>query len=370
MTFNKTPLHKTCTELGGRMVEFAGWELPIQFSSVIHEHNSVRRNAGIFDISHMGVFLIQGVNPKDALQNLVPSDLDRIGHGEACYTVLLNKSGGIIDDLIIYDLQNQQENMNKIMIVINASCIESDITWLKKNLNGKGLEISNAKSNKVLIALQGPESENHLNQILGQKLVNIPKFGHKEVPIRINDECDSMFIARTGYTGEDGFEILVRKETGKELWCRLIENGVTPCGLGARDTLRLEAAMPLYGNDITQTTTPLEAGLGWLVHLETPGEFIGKNALIDQNQKGIQKKLVALKLDKKAIPRKGYPIIFNNKSIGEITSGTWSPTLNQGIALAYLPVEITKPGTKISVKIRDKLHSATVTKKPFYRRVS
>ena len=170
------------------MVDFAGWELPIQFSSVIDEHNSVRSNAGIFDISHMGVFLIHGSNPKEELQKLVPSDLHRIGHGEACYTVLLNETGGIIDDLIIYDLESQQENMDKIMIVINASCIESDITWLKKNLNGKGLEISNAKSNKVIIALQGPGSENHLSEI--------NNFG---LNLRIRDFCIGFIIYGSNY---------------------------------------------------------------------------------------------------------------------------------------------------------------------------
>ncbi len=370
MTLNKTPLHQICRDLGGRMIEFAGWELPIQFSSVINEHNAVRNNAGIFDISHMGAFFIQGSNPKDALQRLVPSDLHRIGHGEACYTVLLNKSGGIIDDLIIYDLESQKENIERVMIVINAACVESDLTWLKRNLITKNLEIFNAKTNKVLIALQGPKAKQQLDQVLDKPLINIPRFGHKEVKIKINDEWDSMFIARTGYTGEDGFEILLAKETGKELWRKLINNGVSPCGLGARDTLRLEAAMPLYGNDINQDTTPFEAGLGWLVHLETPGEFIGKDALIQQNQKGIQKKLVAIKLDEKAIPRKGYQIIKNDKPIGEITSGSWSPTLNQGIALAYLPVETGKVGTKVWVQIREKMHPATIIKKPFYRRVS
>ena len=370
MTLHKTPLHKTCRELGCRMVEFAGWELPIQFSSLIDEHNSVRRRAGIFDISHMGVFFIQGINPKDALQSLVPSDLHRIGHGEACYTVLLNEAGGIIDDLIIYDLESQKDNLERVMIVINASCIDSDLAWLKKHLITKKLEISNAKRNQILIALQGPEAEHHLNKVLDKPLINIPKFGHKELQIKINDKSDSMFIARTGYTGEDGFEILIDNDTGKELWCQLIKNGVQPCGLGARDTLRLEAAMPLYGNDINQNTTPFEAGLGWLVHLEEPSDFIGKNALILQNQQGIHQKLVAIKLDEKAIPRKGYPIILHDEFISQITSGSWSPTLNKGIALAYLPVEAAKEGTKICVKIRDKLHPATVVKKPFYRRVS
>ncbi len=354
------------------MIEFAGWEMPIQFKGLIHEHNSVRNNAGVFDISHMGVFAIKGINPKDNLQKLVPTDLHRIGAGEACYTVLLNENGGIIDDLIIYDLGIDAQNNHCLLTVINAGCIEKDITWLKKNLTPNQIEISDAKKDGVLIALQGPEAEEQLNQILEKPITNIPRFGHSEIAVRANNarHSFSIFIARTGYTGEDGFEILIQKEGGIAIWNQLIENGVTPCGLGARDTLRLEAAMPLYGNDIDKTTTPLEAGLGWLVHMENPKDFIGKSALEIQNREGIKKKLVGIKIEGKAIARRGYKIFYQNKLLGEITSGTWSPTLNEGIALGYLPTEVAKPGTKIYVEIRKKLHKASVVRKPFYRRVS
>ena len=372
MASKKTPLNETCLDLGARMVEFAGWQMPIQFTGLIHEHNAVRNNSGIFDISHMGVFVIKGINPKDSLQKLVPSDLYRISKGEACYTVLLNQEGGIIDDLIIYDLGEDSKKNHCLLIVINAGCTKEDITWLKNNLTPNNIEISDAKKDGLLIALQGPEAIYQLTKVLEISLADIPRFGHRTMSIQLNIDAKpcSMFIARTGYTGEDGFEILLEKESGILLWNRLIENGVTPCGLGARDTLRLEAAMPLYGNDINQKTTPLEAGLGWLVHMENPKDFIGKEALEKQSREGIKKKLIALKLESKAIARKGYKVIYDNKIAGEITSGSWSPTLQKGIALAYLPKEISSIGTEIHIEIRNKLYKGTVVKKPFYRRVS
>ncbi len=371
MSSKKTPLYQSCLDLDSRMVEFAGWTMPIQFTSLTKEHHAVRNHSGLFDISHMGVFQITGNNPKDALQKLVPSDLHRIGSGEACYTVLLNNNAGIIDDLIIYDLgtDNDQE---RLLLVLNAACAEADLKWLKQKLSQQGLTISDAKNSGVLLALQGPESTHQLKRVLGNAFKEIPRFGHCTMSIKLNSnkKMESIFIARTGYTGEDGYEILLSKEAGITLWSDLINNGVTPCGLGARDTLRLEAAMPLHGNDITQATTPLEAGLGWLVHLEKPEDFIGKAFLTKQSEEGIKKKLVGLSLLGKAVARKGYELIANNKKIGEITSGGWSPTLNISIALAYVPIELAKPGTKLKIKIRDKLHEITVTKKPFYRRIS
>ena len=234
------------------------------------------------------------------------------------------------------------------------------------------MEISDNKKNMLLIAIQGPESTSKLRKVIGESFVGIPKFGHQEITIKSkeNQKETPIFIARTGYTGEDGYEILLEKKAGIFLWKELIQNGVTPCGLAARDTLRLEATLPLYGNDLNQTTTPFEAGLGWIVHLEKPMDFIGKKALEKQNSNGIKRKLIALKVEGKAIARKGYPVIDKNQTIGEITSGSWSPTLNAGIALAYVPIEMAKVGTKLNIKIRNQLHSATVVKKPFYRRVS
>ena len=352
------------------MVSFAGWEMPIQFSGLIKEHEAVRNNAGLFDISHMGALLIKGSNAKDQMQYLVPSDLQRIGVGESCYTVLLNKNGGIIDDLIIYDLGLDNENNEVLLAIINAACLDLDKKWIKENLSQR-LSVTNAKKNPILLAIQGPKAKEYLEKYLAISLSSLPSFGHKTIEIKdLQKKAFSIFIARTGYTGEDGFEILLDEDPGKEFWTGLINLGVVPCGLGARDTLRLEAGLSLYGADLNVNTTPFEAGLGWLVNLETPKEFIGREYLEKQCKEGIPKKLVGLEMKGRAIARKGYEVLYHNQHIGKITSGTWSPTLKKGIALAYLPQELSKIGTPINVKIREVIHEACVVKKPFYRRVS
>jgi len=371
MPLKKTPLHKICLSNGARMVPFAGWEMPIQFSGLINEHKAVRNHAGLFDISHMGALSITGVNAKNAMQVLVPTDLHRIGPGESCYTVLLNKNGGIIDDLIIYDLGVDKKNNESLLVIINSACIELDSDWIRQHLD-KNISMKNAKENGILIAIQGPKAKQYLTKYFGQSIDALPRFGHKRLQAKINDLKinSSIFISRTGYTGEDGFEILLDETSGTKIWLDLIHQGITPCGLGARDTLRLEAAMHLYGNDMNQETTPFEAGLGWLVHLEMPKEFIGRQALEKQCQEGTRKQLVGLEINGRGIARKGYQIIYQNEIVGEITSGTWSPTLQKGIALAYLPKALVKTGTQINVKIREQLFEACVVKKPFYRRVS
>ncbi len=352
------------------MVSFSGWEMPIQFSGLIKEHQAVRSNAGLFDISHMGSLLIKGSNAKDQMQSLVPSDLQRIGVGESCYTVLLNKNGGIIDDLIIYDLGLDNENQESLLAIVNAACLDIDKQWIQENLS-QSISIKNAKKNPILLAIQGPKAKEYLEKYLKISLSSLPKFGHKTIEIKnLHEKACSIFIARTGYTGEDGFEILLDEYPGKEFWKGLISLGVIPCGLGARDTLRLEAGLSLYGVDLNVETTPFEAGLGWLVNLEMPKNFIGRKFLEKQCKEGIQKKLVGIEMKGRAIARTGYEMLYKNKPIGKITSGTWSPTLKKGIALAYLPQEFTKIGTPINVKIREDIHEACVVKKPFYRRVS
>ena len=369
----QTPLYQQCLQEGGRMANFAGWEMPIQFSGLINEHKSVRNNAGMFDVSHMGVFLLKGKNPKDSLQKLVPTDLFRIGPGEACYTVLTNSEGGILDDLIIYDLGSKiEEEEESLLIIINAANTDSDIAWIKQNIDLKEISISDTKKDGILIALQGPQSINILQKLTDETLSNIPKFGHKFITLdpKKFQGAKQVFIGRTGYTGEDGFELLTTKSTGQTLWRELLESGVSPCGLGARDTLRLEAAMHLYGNDLNTMTTPLEAGLGWLVNLEMPKEFFGRETLEKQTKEGIQKRLVGLMLNEKAIARKGYRLIHKGEIVGKITSGTWSPTLQKGIAMGYLPSELSFIGSLINIEIRGKEYQATVVKRPFYRRVS
>ncbi len=368
MDLNLTPLYDLCVEAGGRMVSFAGWTMPVQFSGLVAEHNAVRSDTGMFDISHMGVLRIEGKNPKDALQKLVPSDLHRIGPGQACYSVLLNEQGGIIDDLIIYDLGPLllEPSHEALLVVINAACAETDTAWIRKHIEGSDLQVLDEKKNGVLIALQGPKAIRLVERLSQTDLSELPRFGHRN--LSLEGLTAPVFTARTGYTGEDGVEMLLNAQDGRQLWKQLIEEGVTPCGLGARDTLRLEAAMHLYGQDMNAETTPFDAGLGWLVHLEMPANFIGRQALEASAEKGPTQRLVGLKLQGRSIARHDYPVLHDGVAVGRVTSGSWSPTLAEPIALAFLPPALAKLGTEISVEIRGEPKPATVVRRPFYRR--
>ncbi len=370
MQSKKTPLYQKCIEAGGRMIPFAGWEMPVTYTGLINEHHCVRKSIGLFDISHMGVLTLEGENVKQVMQKLVPTDLNRIGPKEACYTVLLNETGGILDDVIIYDIHNTETLGDKMLVVINAACSEKDTKWLKKHLEPVGVNVSNTIERHVLLALQGPNSPALINEITDQSIKNLPRFGHQRIHINKTKKQfpDPIFISRTGYTGEEGFELLLNARDGNNLWEEFLDLGITPCGLGARDTLRLEAGMHLYGNDMNATTSPLEAGLGWLVHLETTHEFLGRGVLEKQAEEGISKKLVGIKMEDRTIARAGYKVIVEGKEVGTITSGSWSPTINEAIALAYVPSSLSKIGTNLEVMIRGKTHPAKVAKKPFYRR--
>ena len=371
----RTPLAAAVMEAGGRLVPFAGWEMPVQFAGLVQEHQAVRQACGVFDISHMGVLRLRGQAVKDALQGLVPSDLFRIGPGEACYTVLLNAAGGIRDDLIVYDrgrVQTSGGERDEVVLVINAACAESDTAWLRSQLEPAGITIEDRKGDGVLLALQGPQAVAELQALSGVDLAGLPRFGHRDLVLAGEASgaaaAACVFVARTGYTGEDGFELLLDRDAGLALWDQLLERGVEPCGLGARDTLRLEAAMHLYGQDMDTATTPLEAGLGWLVHLEMPADFIGRDVLERQTAEGVRRRLVGLKLQGRAIARHGYPVLHDDQQVGEITSGSWSPTLSEGIALAYVPAPLAKLGTELAVRIRGRQEPAVVVKRPFYRR--
>ena len=367
----RTPLFAAAQRAGGRMVPFAGWEMAVQFAGLLEEHRAVRQGCGLFDISHMGVLRLLGPGAKDALQGLVPTDLFRIGPGEASYTVLLNGQGGIRDDLIVYDRGwNAELQSHELLLVINAACAEADTAWLRSQLEPAGVTVGDHKAGGVLLALQGPEAPGRLEQLCGESLAGLPRFGHRMLQLRgIGDA----FVGRTGYTGEDGFELLLGAEAGLALWHHCLESGVQPCGLGARDTLRLEAAMHLYGSDMDATTTPLEVGLGWLVHLEMPKPFIGREVLEQQTATGAPRRLVGLQLQGRAIPRHGYPVHAadapaGDSPIGVVTSGGWSPCLEAGIALASVPAAHAKLGTTLAVEIRGRLEPAQVVKRPFYRR--
>ena len=370
MPLQQTPLYPFCINRGARMMPFAGWEMPMQFSGLIEEHHAVRNKAGVFDISHMGVFALTGDNPKKKLQKLIPTDLNRIGPEESCYTLLLNENGGIIDDLIVYDIDDKNKETETILIVLNSACIKTDIDWLQKNLQDDNLKLTDKKKDGVFLAVQGPSSQELLEKIVNQPLSSIPRFGHRVITnsSRLKNNNDSLLISRTGYTGEDGFELLLNAQNGKIIWEKLIEQGVQPCGLGARDTLRQEAALHLYGNDINATTTPFEAGLGWLINLEMNENFIGREALEKQTPKGIKRRLVGLEIKGRAIARQGYGVFHQDSKIGTVTSGTWSPSLGKAIAQAYVPLEISDIGSTLEVEIRQQRHTATIIKKPFYRR--
>jgi len=367
----RTPLHGAVQAAGGRLVPFAGWEMAVQFAGLLEEHRAVRQGCGLFDISHMGVLRLLGPGAKDALQGLVPTDLFRIGPGEACYTVLLNEVGGIRDDLIVYDRGWTAElQSHELVLVINAACAEADTAWLRSQLEPAGITVEDLKGGGVLLALQGPEAAARLEQLCGESLAGLPRFGHRTLQLR---DIGEAFVGRTGYTGEDGFELLLDAEAGLALWRHCLGSGVKPCGLGARDVLRLEAAMHLYGNDMDATTTPLEVGLGWLVHLEMPKPFIGREVLERQTATGAPRRLVGLQLQGRAIPRHGYPVHAadapaGSAPIGVVTSGGWSPCLEAGIALASVPADHAKLGTCLAVEIRGRREPALVVKRPFYRR--
>ncbi|WP_431192532.1 glycine cleavage system aminomethyltransferase GcvT [Stenomitos frigidus] len=360
----RTPLFDVGISLKARMTEFSGWEMPVQYSGITHEHQAVRSSAGMFDISHMGKFLLTGDRLVDQLQRLVPSDLSRLQPGQAQYTVLLNAQAGIIDDLIFYYQGLDAAGQQRWFAIVNAATLLKDKTWMLEQLDQSRLTFQDLSTTHVLLAVQGPDAVKQLQPFVQADLAPVPAFGHLES----NVLGQPGFLARTGYTGEDGFEVMVEPSVGIELWRSLLNAGVTPCGLGARDTLRLEAAMALYGQDIDGTTTPLEAGLGWLVHLDK-GDFIGRSVLEQQKQSGVQRRLVGLQMQGRNIARHGYPVFHDGQPVGEVTSGTQSPTLGHAIALAYVPASLSKPGQAIDVEIRGKLYPAVVVKKPFYRRL-
>jgi aminomethyltransferase len=278
--------------------------------------------------------------------------------GKAQYSVLLNPDGGIIDDIIFY---YQSENQG--VLIVNASTTDKDREWILGNLEGSGVKLNDLSRERVLIALQGPKAATILQPLVKENLGDFGLFNHWESDLF----GEKVFIARTGYTGEDGFEMMASAEIGQQLWAEFLNLGVTPCGLGARDTLRLEAALALYGQDIDDNTSPLEAGLNWLVHLTEKGDFIGRDVLEDQKNNGVSRRLVGLQMSGKHIARHDYPVVSAGEIVGKVTSGTLSPTLNIAIALAYIPTSLASIGQAIEVEIRGATYPATVVKKPFYR---
>jgi aminomethyltransferase len=345
-TLQRTPLHDRHAALGARLVPFAGWEMPVQYEGVIQEHRAVRTDAGIFDVSHMGELEVEGPRAEALLQGLLSNDLGRIEPGQAQYTLLTNERGGIVDDLIAYRLDRC-----RYLLVVNASNRDADFRWLKER-EIAGSDVRDVSDEYALLAVQGP----HAIEKLGLTPASPFTFAEAEV------DGVQVMVNRTGYTGEDGCELLCMAEDAGTLWDGVLARGIVPCGLGARDTLRLEVCYPLHGNDITQETDAISAGLGWTCALDT--EFTGADVLRRIKADGPARKLVAFVMAERAIPRQGMTIAGG----GEVTSGSHSPMLDAGIGLGYVPAATATPGIELTIDVRGKPRRAEVVKKPIYRR--
>lgn len=358
----KTALYHKHIELGAKMVPFAGYEMPVSYSGVNDEHLTVRNAVGIFDVSHMGEFVIKGNKALDLIQLVTTNDASKLVDKRVQYSCMTNNNGGIVDDLLVY-----RWSETEYYLVVNASNIEKDWNWIKQH-NTFGAEMQNISDEMSLLAVQGPKAIHTL-----QKLTNIPL---DKIPYYHFDKgtmagISDVIISNTGYTGAGGFEIYVWNKDAEKMWDAIIEAGkefgIKPCGLGARDTLRLEMGFCLYGNDINDTTTPIEAGLSWITKFTK--DFIAKDILLQQKEKGVSKKLVGFEMIERGIPRQHYPIVdANGNTIGEVTSGTQSPSLNKAIGMGYVKTEFSKPDTEIFILIREKPIKAKVVTLPFLKK--
>lgn len=359
----QTPLAQAHKELGARMVDFAGWYMPVQYKSVKAEHMAVRTAVGLFDVSHMGEFLVTGAKARDFVQFMIANDVDKLKKPNmALYTQMCTDEGGTVDDLIVYRLDGGY------LLVVNASNIEKDWSWLNENVGDfKGVSLKDISEDTALLALQGPKAADLMAKMGGESIKDLPAFHYATGKL---DGVDAAW-GRTGYTGEDGFEIFVAGNKAEKLWRKILEHGqefgIEPCGLGARDTLRLEAGLPLYGHELDENTSPLEAGLGWSVRLEK-GEFMGSSTLNAQSKMGLSKQLICLKTDGKALPRQGYPVFDGDRQVGTVTSGSQGIFVGYPIACAYVPRKYAELGTKLHVQIRDDKVAGEVVKRPFYKR--
>jgi aminomethyltransferase len=345
-TLRRTPLYERHVELGARLVPFAGWEMPVQYEGVIPEHVAVRTDCGVFDVSHMGELEVEGPAARELLQSLLSNDLGRIEPGKAQYTLLTNERGGIVDDLIVYERDRE-----RFLLIVNAANRETDFEWLRER-EVPGSEVRDVSDGYALLAVQGPRSLERLG------LPDAPAFSFAD------GELDGIActVNRTGYTGETGVELLVSAERGPELWQRVLERGAKPCGLGARDTLRLEVCYPLHGNDIGPDTDAISAGLGWVCGLEK--EFTGVDELRRIKAEGPERRLAAFVMEDPGIPRQGMTIVEG----GEVTSGSHSPMLERGIGMGYVEAELAQPGTELTIDLRGRPRRARTVKKPIYSR--
>jgi aminomethyltransferase len=363
-TLKETPLAELHKNLGARMVDFAGWNMPVQYRSIIKEHMAVRQAAGLFDVCHMGEFTVTGDAAKPFIQHIIGNDLEKLSKPNcALYTQFINETGGTVDDLIVYRRQNDY------LLVVNASNIDKDWQWINRFVvRFPGVKLGNESDQTGLLALQGPKAAAIMQKLAGSEAAALPGFHYRESTIGgITIGC-----GRTGYTGEDGFEIFVAADKACQLWQIILKAGepfgIEPCGLGARDTLRLEAALPLYGHELDDETSPLEAGLGFSVSL-SKSDYIGKEKLLAQKKGGFKKQLICLATDGKALPRQGYKIKAptENNVIGTVTSGSQGIAVGYPIAMGYVPPQYAKVGTKLQIEIRDSDVAACVVSRPFYK---
>jgi aminomethyltransferase len=361
-TLKETPLANTHRQSGAKMVDFAGWNMPVQYKSIIAEHLAVRNDVGLFDVSHMGEFIVSGAEAKPFLQKIIANDIEKLTEpNRALYTQLVNENGGTVDDIIVYRRENDY------LVVVNAANIEKDWHWFKKQAGAfKQLEMVDESNNLGLIAVQGPKAFPLMHSLVGDVVKAMGSFHYAHGKIGNAD----VSFGRTGYTGEDGFEIFVPVKDTAQVWQTLIKAGeafnIQPCGLGARDTLRLEACLPLYGHELDDETSPLEAGLGWSVKL-AKGPFVGSDKLTAQKQNGLPKQLVCLVSEGKALPRQGYPVKADGKVIGTVTSGSQGIFVGYPIAFAYVEPTYAKVGQPLAVEIRGNEVPAKVVQRPFYK---
>ncbi len=360
----RTPLYECHLRYGGKMIDFAGWALPVQFTSIKDEHHAVRKAAGLFDVSDMGEVEISGPQALDLVQRAVTNDASRMRVGRVMYSPMCNPRGGLIDDLLVYRLGD-----DRFMLVVNAANIGKDYSWLRE-LSGQfpRATVTNLSDEVAQLALQGPNSEPILAKLTDADLSSLKYYWCQDGVEVAGVRC---LVSRTGYTGEDGFELYCAPQEAPRLWEAILEAGreygAVPAGLGCRDTLRFEAGMVLYGNELTEETTPLEAGLGRYVKFNK-GDFVGRQALLKQKEEGVRRRLVGFRMIDRGIPRHGYPIVVGGAEVGVVTSGTYAPTLDANLGLGYVPVELSAPGTEICVLVRGRQLKAQVVEIPFYRR--
>jgi aminomethyltransferase len=363
-TLRRTALHERHRRLGAKMTDFHGWDMPLYYTSILEEHRAVRQTLGIFDISHMGQVVVSGPDALQTLNALMVSDISQVAEGRACYTLMLNESGGILDDLIIYRL-----GASDYLIIVNCGNRMSDVEWLASHRRGR-TTVTDISEGRSILAVQGPKACRVLEQILDARVTSLGRFGISPIRTMGPSAC----IARTGYTGSDGFELFLPDQHAQKLWDLLLDSaravGLQPVGLGARDTLRVEAGLRLYGTDMDASTTPLQAGLGWAVALNKP-DFIGKPVLVRQKQEGLPRRFVGFELSEGPVPRTGTELFSEAdgepRRVGIVTSGTFSPLLNKPIGMGYVEASCAAPGTTLSVVVRSQRYRGTVVKLPFWK---